>query len=528
MDSEIAKKLIGDPRYFIERCFTIVDQSSQEVPFLFNPVQADYYDQRSAMDIIVKSRKMGFSALITAIFLHACLTRMHTRAVVISHEEEATLRMFRRVKHYLTSLKDLKVEAQTTKDSQNELMFPDTKSWFYLGTAGAKSFGRGEDLTHVHLSESAHYDSRDIITGVQEALIKGAPTWIVQESTARGAGTKFHESWLRAVRGESGWRHHFFGWHQDALNRVKGAEPVALHDEERRLREALALDWEQIAWRRAKLASMDDPNLFPQEYPATAEDAFIASGSMIFDWAAIRRNEETASAPKWRGHLLDLGGRLDIQPDGKGPLTIWVSPTERTKYLIVADTAQGIPGAAYSVADVYDIRTWEQVAQWRGHADPKEFAAVLARLGAFYGWALVAVENNYPGNAILAYLSEMSYPNIWDDPSEPGEELGFKTTEKSKRQYISDEREALKDGSLKINSPATCNELKTFVLLGNGKMGPQGGCWQDTVVVMSKAASILKTLHLEPEIIRKSFRDVMGFRRGRSGVAGGNYSTGVV
>lgn len=526
-DEAILRKVQDDPRYFIERVFSIVDQFSQEVPFLLNPVQIDYYGQRTNRDMILKSRKAGFSSLITAIFLHACVTRAHTRAVVVSHTDEATTKLFRRVHGYLTSSK---IPFKKGKDSEHEIVFPDTKSYFYIGTAGSRSFARGDDLTHVHLSESAHYGDDKMLTGVQEALIKGAPTWMIEESTAKGAGTAFHQRWLRAVNGESSWKPHFYGWHQDPMNRVKGAGPVSLTDEEKRLRDSLSLDWEQLAWRRTKLTEMLDPAMFPQEYPATWEEAFLASGSMVFDWMALKRCEDNRVKPKWKGNMVDAGTKLDILTDPKGPLEIYLTPSERTKYLMTVDTALGVVGGAYTVLDVWDIKTWEQVAQWRGHIDPTEAGDMAVRLGAFYGWAAIAAENNYPGNAFLARLVERGYPNIWDDPADSGDELGWKTTEKSKGQFESDGRAAVRDGSLKLNSMASLNEHRTYVLHENGRTGPQKGCWQDTVITSCKAASILKTMHVEPELARVGFHEVLGFRKrpGRGGPSGGHYKPGVV
>ena len=502
-DQEILVKL-ADPRYFIERCLSIVDQSLQRVPYIFNPVQDEFYQERSGLDMIVKSRKQGFSALITAICLHSCLFVPHTRAVIISHEEGATIRLFERVKDYI---KHCQLPIRTKKDSETALSFPDTESWFYVGTAGAKSFGRGDDITIAHFSEAAHYQDYSVITSVLEAFVKSGKTWAVQESTAKGAGTSFHQSWLRAISKESAWRPHFFGWWQDPLNTIAQAGPVELTDEEKRLKSEFSLDWGQLAWRRHKIASMDDPSLFPQEYPAT--------------W------EQSALPVKWRGHIMDRGGSITVEPDPKGPFYVWRTPVNGARYLLVADVADGVLGGAYSVFDIYDMRTWEQLAQWRGHVDPVEFAHIMMRAGAFYGWALIAVENNYPGNASLSHISEAGYPNIWDEPGEAGDAPGWKTTMQSKAEFIADGRAALKDGSLKIHSPNTLNEMRTFVL-ENNKMQPQAGCFQDTVIVACKAANILKRMHLEPEVTRPKFHDVMGFKRRTGGNAGGQYNTKVV
>jgi hypothetical protein len=525
-DQEIALKLVNDPKYFIERSFSIVNQSSQEVPFLFNPAQAHFYENKTQRDIIVKARKEGFSSLIDAIIAHACGTQMHTRAAIISHTDEGTGILLDKVKFFIETSK---IRFKTSRSNDNEIFFPDTKSVLYAGTAGSKSYGRGSDLTILHLSESAHYADDKMITGIQEAMVKGRPTWIVEETTSLGAGTPFHQRWLRAINQKSGWKPHFYGWFWDRLNQIAGAKPMALTDEEKSLKETFNLSWEQIAWRRWKLEEMADPTLFPQENPATWEESFLSAGGMVFDWRAIKKQEDNIQKPKWVGHIMDRGGSIDIMPDPKGPMQIFLTPSDRTRYIVVCDSALGIPGKDYSVADVYDMRTWEQVAQWRGHAAPLEFADIAMRIGAFYGWALLAGENNYPGNAVVQAWSTSSYPNLWDEPEETGDEIGWKTTDKSKNQIVSDAREALRDVSIKLNSIYTINELRTFIVKDNGKFAAQEGCHDDTVITFSKATNLLKRMHYEPEEKKKSFHEIMGFKRRPSGQSiGGHYNTGVV
>lgn len=525
-DEAILRKVQDDPRYFIERVFSIVDQSGVEAPFLFNAAQAHYFEHRTGRDMIVKSRKEGFSSLILAITLHTMIVRPNAAAAIVSHTEDATEKLLNRAKFYLKTAK----MPIRYKDTKGGIRLLDSNSEVYIGTAGSRSFGRGDDLLILHLSESAHYANDDMITGAQEALIKDAPTWMIEESTARGSGTPFHQRWLRAIEAQSSWKAHFYGWHWDKLNRREVPKPFVLTKDEERLRDTLHLDLEQLAWHRWKPTDMAQPELMPQENPSSWEEAFLASGSMVFDWMALKRCEDNRVKPKWKGNMVDAGTKLDILTDPKGPLEIYLTPSERTKYLMTVDTALGVVGGAYTVLDVWDIKTWEQVAQWRGHIDPTEAGDMAVRLGAFYGWAAIAAENNYPGNAFLARLVERGYPNIWDDPADSGDELGWKTTEKSKGQFESDGRAAVRDGSLKLNSMASLNEHRTYVLHENGRTGPQKGCWQDTVITACKAASILKTMHVEPELARVGFHEVLGFRKrpGRGGPSGGHYKPGVV
>lgn len=504
-----------DPAFFIESSLSIVDKDSKKSPFLLNVLQKRYLAERSRRDIILKSRKMGFSTLIISLWLHACITRKNTKAVIVSHDKESTQRMLERLK-YMVENSIYPIKCEITK---NGAKFPDSESTLWIGTAGSRKFGRGDDITHCHLTEPAFYEHLDIITSVSEAMVNDS--WLVLESTANGAGTPYHDLWIRSTRGETNFKTHFFGWHEDPTLSLADARPVELDDYERKAQEAFNLSWGQIAWRRKKLRDMEDPTLFYQEFPATPEEAFLASGRMVFDWDAIKAQEDAVQEPKWQGFLVDRGSGWTIDPNTKGPLTVWKGAEDKRSYLVIFDSSQGVKGGDYCVADVFDVRTWEQVAQWRGHAAPDKFADIAHGLGCMYNWAPIAGENNYPGNAVLLALQQRRYPNLWTDPSgkamdrEGGKgEPGFKTTERTKSLMISDLRQALRDMDIRINALATLSELKSYVILDDGtvrkdhqKMGAQAGCHDDTVITAAAAAYILKRWTLEPEDHRAAMKD---------------------
>lgn len=509
---ETLARLAGDAAFFIESCLFIIDKASKKVPFLLKPVQKLYLAARTGRDIILKARKMGFSTLIIALFLHACLFRENTYAVIVSHDKDATKRLFARLKYMI----DNSLFPINAKVTGSEILFPDTGSKFWIGTAGSRKFGRGDDITHAHLSELFFYESLDIVTAVQEALVDDAV--LIVESTANGAGTPSHDFWLRSERGETKFKTHFFAWFRDAGYEIK-SPPLELDEYERKLKESFGLTWGQIAWLRAKIQEMVDPKLVAQEYPSTAEEAFLTSGRMVFDWQAIQQIEQAKGAIKWRGVLRDLGteSKIEMKPDG--PLMIWRTPDKRLDYLITFDAAEGIAGLDWSVADVWEARSWEQVAQWRGYVDTAAFGDIVHMLGSMYGWAVVAGEVMYPGNAVMQRLIEKMYPNLWVDSSghvQPNEGTpGWKTTTKSRPMLIRDGREALRQLDIKINSVYTLSELKTFVVGDDGKMAAQRGCHDDTVISMCGAAYILKRWSLDPEQRKRSFRDVLNRRHRR-------------
>ena len=134
-------------------------------------------------------------------------------------------------------------------------------------------------------------------------------------------------------------------------------------------------------------------------------------------------------------------------------------------FLVTGDASDGIEGQDMSSASVWNISTWEQVAHWHGYCDPSQFAYILRDIGAYYGWAMICVETNYPGNATHAKLVELEYPKIWtDDDGQPW--TLWKTAERA-----ADAAEAL---------GITAHRLKALGLVDKIVNEPVGGAHRDT------------------------------------------------
>ncbi len=520
---ELQRKL-SDAKYWIETFFWIVDKKSVKVPFILNVNQALYYAKRTGRDIILKAKKMGFSALITAIFLHACITRKYTRAVLVSHEKEATVRLFKRVVFYL---KTCGVNIKISDESKQEIVFPDTESSFWIGTAGQRAFGRGDDITHYHISEMAFYEHPEILTGIEEGCVDDA--YGVIESTANGMGNKFHEVCLKAIAGESNYAFHFFAWWQNPEYRIESG-PFELAEDEKKLKDALDLDWAQLAWRRNKIRGMSSPELFPQEYPSTWEEAFLTSGSMYFDWTALKKMEENVRPVKGTYDIRDAGGEIKLEPSPKGCLTIWRGVERNARYIIAGDVSEGIQGLDRSVADVYDSVSWEQVAQWTGYTPPDKFGDIMMWIGAVYNWALLIPEVNSVGMATGLHIKSTPYPNLHYEPERTDNEgVGWKTTGKSRPIMLTDAREAVRDFDVRLNSKDSINECRTFVVGDNGKAEAQTGCYDDRVLTLAIAIHQLKNLHYNPEERKQTFREVLSRTpKSRRGITAPRFKRSVV
>ena len=112
----------------------------------------------------------------------------------------------------------------------------------------------------------------------------------------------------------------------------------------------------------------------------------------------------------------DNGKLLTFFPPVVGGLG--VTPKE---YIIGVDPAGGGSDGDYACAQVIERSTGLQCAELRGHFTPQELAARVAVLGRKYNEALVAVERNNHGHAVIAHLTMTAgYQNLYPGGGPPG------------------------------------------------------------------------------------------------------------
>lgn len=528
-EQEILQRIKNDARFFIEKSFLVIDKSTNQlIRFKFNEIQNYYWDNKSNFDYIIKSRKGGISTVNIARFIHKCNFFPNQRAIMLCQNEDATVKMFRE------RLKPMLLNCQwpmnyKMKESEGMIEFLDTGSTFYIGTAGTKTFGRGSDITLFHMSEFCHWDSQIVLTGVEEALMDDAEGVI--ESTANGINFS-HQLWKKSVLGESRYKSIFIPWMKDGTYRIKGVQGFNdLTAEEKDLIQVFDIDMEQIAWRRKKRKDMSEVEKFPQEYPATAEEAFISSSSMVFDWVALQQHEKFCKAPGWRGLLKDMGSEVHFKPIDNGNLRIWKTPVREHKYIIGADIAEGVANGCYSTAFVLDVNEMEQVAEYHGHLPPDEFGDALFTLGQFYNNAMLAPES-WPGCGAVTMqkLRDLRYPNIFrreksDYSHKAANQLdGWETTKKSKPLMIHKLSEGIRDFAFKIRSSALIDEMRSFIYDGEG-MEPQEGCFSDRVIACGITWFIAAQCKQDIDPENKSFKDLY-FASNSNGTVGKTNFTG--
>jgi len=481
---ETVNQKIKESKFFRETFFSIVNRDELTVPFIQNKAQAKYYKEQTSDDLILKARKLGFSSEIEGDFLFDCMFKENTNAVTMAHTMDDTHIHMQRIRFYIRSMRRLPtpMEVKLEADSATELYFPEKNSYYWIGTSGAKGFGRGRQITRFHGSEVSHWPDQGVLTGVLNARSKQAKTRL--ETTAKGM-EKFAEMWFEAEDPniESPWAQHFFAWWMDQDNvRPVTDKRFAATSEEGRMREAvqklykITLTDEQINWWRWERSRQSDKALMPQEHPSFPREAFLSSGRHVFPLPKLEIMETRVKDPIMVGYLEDDDKAIRPVDDPDGPLTIWIPPREGRRYIIPADLAEGVKDGAFNVAPVMDRSSWEVVAQLRLRSDPGDFGRMLATLGEYYNWSLAIPEMNNHGHACLEAMKAWrgrGYPHIlkttdlWRDVTE---KLGFPTDERTKALTITALRNTIDQLAYVENSPVAIKEMIGAVYNEHGKM----------------------------------------------------------
>lgn len=496
------ERVASNPDMAVQTFFRIKDLSGQVVPFRYNRAQRLVAERSkgSRFQYVLKARKVGVSSRRFALDLWACATQKYQHRLLLTHTDEAADKL---LSEKITPLLDncLIPLGGKVKVSAGLIEFPATSSRYYVGTAGSRKFGRGDDVTGAHFSEYAHWEKPDVVNGIEEALTENAD--ILIETTANGPNFA-KADWERSKRSENRYRAIFIPWTAHEAYSADYANLGVISEEEQRLR-SVGVTPGQIAWRRQKLIDMRDPRLFPQEYPLTDDEAFLSSGRPVFDPIALLQARAKISPAAHRGNLIERSGRIEFCPDPRGELEIWKVPDQNHVYGIGGDIAEGLEHGAYSAAEVIDLGEGEQVAEWHGHIAPDRFADILDLLSRWYHQAMIIPEAwPGPGGTTTSHLLQKR-ANVWRDPEK--NEPGFSTTSASKPLMVREFASAIRDSRITIRSSRLLSECQSFVYTPKGGMEPSLGNWSDCLMAMGIAWYCSRDLASRVNYYRAPTRD---------------------
>ena len=523
---------------YIENCLKIKTKSGTVVPFRLNDAQRKLYAVAKRQQdagkpvrlIILKARQLGFSTLTEGLIFHACATRRNVNALIVAHREDATANLFRMSKLFYDEL-PAPVKPMLRASNAQELVFenpsklrserearPGLRSRIRCATAGGRGIGRSDTLQCVHLSEYAFWpDGADgkasTLAGILQAVPSLPGTMVVIESTANGF-EDFKERWDAAVAGENDFEPVFFAWFENPDYSMPVVPGTEWTPEERDLKAAYQLTDEQLQWRRWCIANNCGGSLdmFRQEYPASPGEAFLHSGTGVFDNEQIVLRLERLPEPAGRVEFAD-GEWTESET---GAITLYELPEEGVPYVLGGDTAG--EGSDYFTAIVIDNVTGRIAAKLRQKYSEPEYVRQIYALGRFYNDALVAIETNFSTYPVMK-LQEMEYPNQYSREREDTytrqmrKSYGFRTDRQSRPRAIANLVEVFSSHPEWFTDRELLEEMLTFCY--NEDHRPEALAGKHDDLVMGAAITYAArhqqrmTVLTEPEKPREKLIDQM-------------------
>jgi hypothetical protein len=169
-------------------------------------------------------------------------------------------------------------------------------------------------------------------------------------------------------------------------------------------------------------------------------------------------------------------------------LQIWFPPTRGKKsWIIGVDPAGGGPFGDYACAQVIERKSGVQCAELLGHFNPQELARRVAELAREYRDALVAVELNNHGHAVVAHLTRgENYDNLYESRNQPG----WLTHGGNRTGMIENLAVLLWHQPQLFFSKRLLQECRTFVRHADGLQAAAGGAHDDCVLAMAIAQMV--------------------------------------
>ena len=445
------------------------------VAFRANAVQREYERTRGRANVVLKARQMGMSTWVAGQFFLRTITARGVLTVQVAHTREAAESLFAMVRRFWENLPVEMREGplKLSRANAGQMVFAELDSEFRVVSAGDENAGRGFTVQNLHCSEVSRWsgDAAATLAGLRAALVPGGE--MVLESTPNGAYGCFYDEWVRA--GESGMVRHFFPWWMEESYVGAAVDESEWTAEER----ALGLTCAQVGFRRGVAAGYR--GLAVQEFAEDAERCFRASGDCVFDLESVERRLMEAPEVVGRGR--------------GGALLTWLPAMAGKKYLVSVDTAGGGSAGDYACVQVVELQSGLQCAELQERIGPRELVAVCCELAMQYNDALVVVERNNHGAAVLAHLEVLrgrrgasrGEEGVRWQVYEQGGQEGWLTTSLTRAAMISRLDSLLVESSWMFASKRLLGECRTFVLGANGRSGAASGAHDDCVMAMAMA-----------------------------------------
>jgi hypothetical protein len=517
----IIKALAKDFTLFCKHVLKIINKNGQVVPFELNHEQQQltkYVMECIAQGkpiriIVLKSRKVGVSTWALALAYWLCTFNSDLSAVLAAHLQASAKEIGMIAKRFRKWQIDL---LPKPKEIGPGLIWK-SSSQLRVVTARSSDIIRGATPRFLLLTEAAFYDENrtsssgeDFLSGALSAIPEGPMTFVIMESSPpRGKAGTFTERWNSAYKSllagqEAPYKAFFFSWKDNPIlpDQYLAAIPEPIRRAHTKLMRgdisaAQVLkyppEWiervkehqltvEQTQWALSKTIGTygGDISRFDKEYPLTPALAFTAGGKLVFSEKCIDSINANQKPYSFGTHLREsLTGVTQAWQ-------IYETPVKGHEYVLGVDVSSGVE-LDYSTIQVFDRHTQQQVAEYRANdLPPGAFYEEVIHAARYYNDAFIVPERNADGGIVIQKLMDAGYTNVYNRGTEE-HTLGYLTTPGTRPALISQLRERIRSGSIKLHSMRLANELSTFVYNQKGKADHMNGCTSDLIIALALA-----------------------------------------
>ena len=432
-------KCAQDASYFMRKYCMIQHPIRGKIPFELYDFQDKVVNefQEHRMNVILKARQLGISTLTAGYSLWLMTFHQDKNVLVIATKQEVAKNLVTKVRVMHANLPSW-LKQKCVEDNKLNLRYRNGSQ--IKAVSSGPEAARSEALSLLILDEAAFIDRIDSIwTAAQSTLTTGGQC--VALSTPNGVGNWFHKTWVDAEEGRGMFN------------------PIKLH-------------WTVHPDREQEWRDEQDVLLGPGSAAQECDCDFLTSGTGVIDPTILER--------------LRKGGCKDpIERRGIDSNTwIWEPANYTKSYIVCADVGRG-DSADYSAFHVIDIENLEQVAEYKGRINTKDFGNMLVSIATEYNDAILIIENNNIGWATIQQVIDRDYPNLFYtskdlqyvdvqhqinnriNTQERNMVAGFSTTSKTRPLIISKLEEFFREESVVVHSNRLIDELLTFVYINN-------------------------------------------------------------
>jgi len=496
--------------------YKVKNKQGKIITFKPNYIQLAHLAERGShrYNLIIKYRQGGITTLYAIDLLDEALWVKGMSCAITAHEAKRLPEYFNIVKRAFTNLPEqLKPITKTDTKYMYEFLTRfdgvPLDSSIYVATSI-----RGGTVQKLHITESAFVKNRTELTaGTKQAV---PLTGSISEETTGNGFNDFYDTYMnfhnKPVTGDMDYKTYFYPWIIDPDYTLSGTIDDITPDEQKIIDTARNLYGKevthgQLLWRRWKMdelkkeqrgMGLSGGQLFKQEYPLTLQEAFQSGVGSVFDPEMVDGLEAVTPLNKLEVEQMykkDWEAKSQIEKDETTKLLdefyrlwqlgvwFWELPKKNAHYVIGIDPSDG-GGADFSVIDVWDKDSCNQVAQLYVKMRPDEVAEIAAQIGTYYNKAFIGVENNMLST--ILFLSKI-YDNYYytvtidEKTAKRTKKIGYNTNSKTRDLMIDDFLMLFEEGSLTIRSHITISEMRTFITKDNGKREHADGKHDDAL-----------------------------------------------